>query len=716
MNYANCLTLSLLLPVLCAQANEEFKRPPLSIYKLKVAPVIDGHVNEEEWQGAQLVEQFVEFRPNLGKDAPYPIKARVAYDESYLYIGAQIIQPQQSITDRVLTQGDRIWDEDYFGITLDTNFDKRDAYLFHVTPSGVREDGLVDGTQYIGEWSTIWYAKTQRTEQGWSVEMAIPMQSVSFDPNKSNWGLQLRHKLSKPYKQIYWNINDPQNGGWTAPQVAQITNLNGLSQGKGIELKSGLSFKDNTTESKWTPSLDAFYKFTPSVTGVLTVNTDFSGTDVDEVDINMTRFNQFFAEKRDFFLQDSQVFSFGDFNNDDYNGMPFYSRTIGQGPQSGVLDIDWGTKLTGKVGNTSFGLLSVSQEKDGQTDDKTQLTVTRVKQQIGEQHQIGAILTDGSANDRTDDQLFGVDYRYESDIFDDQQIRAYAWYQQTQKMYPQQDTKAYGAQITLPNDRIYLRTKYRYLGEDFNPALGFVNRNGINYYELVSHFRERPQSGFLSEYINYVQFNYHYYQRNDVDNHWLSKKYIIRPMRIEMKNSSVFQLQYIARKERLKKHYAMGRQIGFDAKDYHFDQWETYYQTPSDQSIFGSITLSSGKFYDSDRQQVLAEINYKPNKHVLLQLSRHNHYYSKNILSENMYNTRFKANIAFNSDWSWNTLIQHNTRADSLSIFSRLRYQSAPDELYQISVNKGYDLEDGWHERQTRFDEKTIKLNYINRW
>ncbi|BBN81597.1 hypothetical protein PA25_15820 [Pseudoalteromonas sp. A25] len=716
MKYTQCLTLGLLIPVLNTYANDSFQRAPVSITKLTTAPTIDGRVNEDEWMGSTVIEQFVEFRPDLGNNPIYPVKARIAYDESYFYVAAQISQPQETITDRVLTQGDRIWDEDYFGITLDTNFDKRDAYLFHVTPSGVREDGLVDGTQYIGEWSTIWYAKTQRTEDGWSVEMAIPMQSVSFDPTKSNWGLQLRHKLSKPYKQNFWNINDPQNGGWTAPQVAQITDLTGLTQGKGIELKTGLSFKDNLDESKWSPSFDAFYKFTPNITGVLTVNTDFSGTDVDEVDINMTRFNQFFAEKRDFFLQDSQVFSFGDFNNHDYNGMPFYSRTIGQGPQSGVLDIDWGTKLTGQVGATSFGLLSVSQSTDGQPDEKTQLTVSRVKHQFGESHQVGAIITDGSANNRGKDQLYGLDYRYESDIFNDQQIRAYAWYQETQKQYATQDTKAYGMQITLPNDKVYLSTIYRYLGEDFKPSLGFVNRNGINYYELVSHYRSRPQTGWLSDYINYYQVNYHYFQRNDVDNNWLSKEYVIRPLRIDTKGSSIFQIQYVARKERLKQHYAMGRNIGFDAKDYHFSQWEAYYETPTDQTFFGNVKLTSGKFYDSDRQEVLAEVNFKPNKHVLLQLSRRHHYYTQNILSENMYSTRFKANIAFNGEWSWNTLIQHNTKADNLSVFSRLRYQSAPDELYQLSINKGYDLDEGWHERKTTFDEKTIKLNYINRW
>ncbi|CAH9065675.1 hypothetical protein PSECIP111854_03731 [Pseudoalteromonas sp. CIP111854] len=716
MHYLTCFYLAAMLLCLTAHATTDFKRENISLSKLNTPPVIDGYIENKEWHGSRVIEQFVEFRPNFGTKPIYPIKAKIAYDDAFFYVAAEITQPQNTITDRVLTQGDRMWDEDYFGITLDTNFDKRDAYLFHVTPSGVKEDGLIDGTHYIGQWNTIWYAKTQRTQNGWSVEMAIPMQSISFDPNKNDWGLQLRHKLSKPYKQVYWNINDPQNAGWTAPQVAKISNLKGLSQGVGIELKTGLSFKDTQTESKWTPSIDAFYKFTPNLTGVLTVNTDFSGTDVDEVNINMTRFSQFFAEKRDFFLQDSQVFSFGDFNNNDYNGMPFYSRKIGQGTKNGVLDIDWGGKLTGQLGNTSFGILSVNQEKDGEISETTQLSVARVKHQLGDKHQVGAIITNGSADGRKNTKLYGVDYRFESNIFNDQQIRTHAWYQETQKQYSQQDTKAYGLQLTLPNDKVYIRTKYRYLGEDFNPALGFVNRNGINYYELVSHYRERPKTSSLSEYINYYQINYFYYQRSDVNNNWLSKRYVVRPMRIEMKDATAFHFQYEVRKERLKQHYALGKTIGFDADNYRFGQWIAYLETPTDQTVFGNLSITTGEFYNSDRKQVLAEVNYKPNKHVLLQLSRRHHYYSQSEIKENMYSTRFKANVAFNSEWSWNTLLQHNTRADNLSIFSRLRYQSAPDELYQLSINKGYSLEDGWHEKRTVFDEKTIKLNYINRW
>ncbi|WP_105168248.1 carbohydrate binding family 9 domain-containing protein [Pseudoalteromonas sp. T1lg23B] len=716
MKYANYICLAVAFPSLWVNAEQTYQRTPLAITKITQAPTIDGHIEEHEWQGANLIEQFVEFRPNLGDKPLYPIKARIAYDDAFFYVAAEIFQPQNTIIDRVLTQGETIWNEDYFGISLDTNFDKRDAYLFHVTPSGVREDGLIDGTGYIGEWSTIWYAKTQRTDNGWSVEMAIPVQSISFDPNKQDWGLQLRHKLSQPNKHIYWNLNDPENDGWTAPQVGKITNINGLNQGKGIELKGGLSYKENQEASKWTPSADAFYKFTPNITGVLTLNTDFSGTDVDEVNINMTRFSEFFSEKRDFFLQDTQVFSFGGFSNNDYNGMPFYSRRIGQGQHSGVLDINWGSKLTGKVHNTSFGLLSVNQQQDGAKDDNTQLTVARVKQQINDNHQIGVIVTDGSSDDEKNSGLYGVDYRFASEFLAEQQIQAHAWYQETQKKNGMEDTKAYGAQLYLPNDTINIKAKYRYLGDDFNPDLGFVNRNGINYYELETRFRERPKTGLLSDYLTLYQFVYLYYQRNDTDNNWLSKEYVIRPFHWLTTSNASGYVQYESRKERLKSQYAMGRNIKFDAQDYDFDQWSIFYETPSDQMISGYIKLTSGQFFDSDRKQILGEVFFKPNKHIMLSLSRRNHYYERDGIKDNMYSTRFKANIAFNQDWSWNTMIQHNTRSDRLSVFSRLRYQTAPDELYQLSINKGYDLEDGWHSRETDFDEKTIKLNYTHRW
>lgn len=728
MNKLNALSLAICtLYTACGAAQQssdhirpwqQFTQSETAIPRLNNAPLIDGELSTAEWQNARVITEFVEFRPTVGGTPRYPITAYVAYDEQYFYVAAKITQPANTIMDRVLTQGERIWNEDYFGLIIDTNHDKSDGYLFHVTPSGVREDGLVNGTEYIAEWKTLWYAKTQQQDDGWTVEIAIPMQSMSFDPDAKNWGLQLRHKLSSPYVQSFWNLNNPNSYGWHASQTAPISGLNNLDQGLGVEVKPGLAYKETLTESRFEPSLDATYRFTPSLTGQLTLNTDFSGTDVDEIEMNMTRFGQYYSEKRDFFLQDSQIFRFGGMDDDDYNGMPFYSRRIGQGPQSGVLDVNWGTKLTGRIGSTDLGILSVNQERDGHLEETTQLSVARAKQHIGEHHQLGAIFTHGSADDNHSQALTGIDYRFDDLLFGEEQFIANAFYQSIDvpNETADSDGKSYGLAFKLPNDKFYLDTKYRYIGKDFNPAMGFVNRTDLKYYHLTSHYRVRPQSGWLGDNLNFYQVRTYYKRWENTEGEKKGQQVFVQPLVIQTQSHDYFSVSYDMYNKVLRNPFEFRDNIQFAEGEYDYNQWNIYYETASDRPVFVSGRLVKGDFFDADLERFSLTINTRPNKHLYVQLGRHMYYYERAGEKSNMYNTRLKVNIAFNSEWSWNSLLQHNTQSDSFSLFSRLRYEPAPDELYQLSINKGYDLEDGWHDKKRVFSETAIKLNYTYRW
>ncbi|KAF7764953.1 hypothetical protein PCIT_b1061 [Pseudoalteromonas citrea] len=271
----------------------QYQQMAVEIPRLSSPPEIDGLLKADEWLEAKQVTEFFEFRPVVGDKPDHPTEAYVAYDADYFYVAATIHQKEDSVVDRVLTQGSWIWREDYFGLVLDTNYDKSDAYLFHVTPSGVKVDGMVNGSQWIEEWNTLWYAKTHKTADSWSVEIAIPMHSISFDPTKTNWGLQLRHKKSKPFQDYFWNFNNIQDQPWNAHQLGEISGVENVRQGLGLDVKPSLSVKRSGDVTDTEPAIDVMYKFTSNVTGLLTLNTDFSGTEVDAQDVNMTRFNSY---------------------------------------------------------------------------------------------------------------------------------------------------------------------------------------------------------------------------------------------------------------------------------------------------------------------------------------------------------------------------------------------------------------------------------------
>lgn len=689
----------------------------LTIAKITTNPVIDGYLGKEEWKEARVVSDFVEFRPNLGGKSDYPVTAYIGYDANYFYVAARIKQPEDMITDRVLTQGSKVWDEDYFGIVLDTNLDRNDAYLFHVTPSGVKEDGLVIKSKYLGQWNALWYAKTQRTANGWSVEIAIPMQSISFDPEKSAWGLQIRHKISNPYKQMFWNLNNRQNSAWNAQQVGVVKGMSGLKQGKGIEIRPSLSVKhdDYKDEINIAPALDAFYKVTPNLTASLTINTDFTGTDIDDQDVNLTRFSSYFKERRDFFLEDMQVFQFGGLGDHDTNGLPFYSRRMGLSTQGTPLDIKWGAKLGGQIGDTQIGLLSVNQDSDSlDNDDTTQLSVVRAKYLINENHSLGGLLTHGTVQDIGDNILYGFDYQYESIVLSDQSLQINAWYQNAQNdnQPGSIDSKAYGAQLLMPNDRFYLRAKYRYLGDDFDPALGFVNRTGIQYYEALSHLRWRPES----EWLSYYQIVTGYYQTDDTNGRLQSKKYLFKPIVLNTNQSESFELIYINREEVLTTALDFSEHIIFSAGTHRFSTYGGSFKSDTSRDFYTTIDFEKGKYYSSDYKSISTEFSYQPSKHLRLNLDRSLYFYKQGENNYSVHSSSFNMDVAFNTEWSWNLKLQHNTLHEHLSVFSRLRYQSAPDELYQATFSQGYLLENGWRHRERQINETAFKVNYILRW
>ena len=702
-------------PLLHAKDISNYQNRSVTPPKIVSSPNIDGKITQTEWQHALVIEDFVEFRPQVGESPDHPIKSFIAYDEDYFYVAAHITQPSDTITDRVLTQGSYAWREDYFGLVLDTNFDKSDAYLFHVTPSGVKIDGLIDGANYIEEWNTIWYAKTQKTDAGWDIEIAIPMQSISFDESKSSWGLQLRYKSSKPYQQYYWNLNNTQDSPWNANQVGEIKNINGIKQGKGIEVRTGLSANKIDDESNVEPSINIGYKFTPNLTGLLTLNTDFSGTEIDAQDVNLTRFNSYFNEQRDFFLQDAQLFQFGQFAPYATNGMPFYSRRIGLSPNNQVLDINWGTKLTGQVGETQLGVLSVNQDI-ASNEDSTQLSVARVKQLINKKHSFGGIYTHGSPNDK-DDTTIGLDYSYNDVIFDDQSIRLNTWYNDVNNaLATGNDASAYGLHLELPNDTFYWRTRYQHIGEDYNPSLGFVRRKGIEYAEHVTHYRVRPSEGVLAKHLNYFMFVAGHFATHDLNGNLLSERYTFQPFSIQNKYSDSIRIAYNRKKEMLKNDWAFSDSITYQAGEHQFNSWQLVASSGTQRSFYAEVTANIGEHFDGDLVDYYANFYYQPNRHLFLNVGRGSYYYKQHSNKYAVHRSHIRLNVAINADWSWNTLLQHNTRSDKISLFSRVRYQSAPDAIYQISLAKGYDVSEGWSERNETFEETSLKINYIHRW
>lgn len=203
--------------------------------------------------------------------------------------------------------------------------------MFDINPNGVRSQALFTNvTEENWDWRGIWQGAAKRNDQGWTAEVAIPFKTLSFDPSSPTWGLNFTRWLGRRNERFGWvSHNHEQNPAHSG----RITGLVRIEQGIGLDIVPGFKvgesreYRGGTRDTFVEPTIDLFYKLTPSMTAALTVNTDFSGTTADTRQINLTRFDLFFPERRQFFLQDADIFAFGAIEEEGL--MPFFSRRIG---------------------------------------------------------------------------------------------------------------------------------------------------------------------------------------------------------------------------------------------------------------------------------------------------------------------------------------------------------------------------------------------------
>jgi hypothetical protein len=307
-------------------------------------PVIDGVLDDAVWANAAAIDDMHEVQPTEYAEASERTIVYLLYDDDALYVAARLYDREPGkVTDRILRQGEQVFGDDWFSVIIDPFHDRRSGYRFLTNPNGLRQEGLyqnVSDTQW--EWQGIWYAAGSVDDEGWVTEIAIPFKSISFDPSNDTWGINFRRAIARRDERIAW-VSRNRN---TDPSTSGIAvGFEGLQQGMGLDVvpsvsvKSERSFDPGGSDSEWDPSLDVFYKVTPGITSALTINTDFSATEVDDRQVNLTRFGLFFPEKRDFFLQDADIFEFG---NLDENGRPFFSRSIGLSSSGDPVDLNIG--------------------------------------------------------------------------------------------------------------------------------------------------------------------------------------------------------------------------------------------------------------------------------------------------------------------------------------------------------------------------------------
>jgi hypothetical protein len=694
----------------------------LEMVRTSTPPIIDG-VMDEVWSTGATIEDLHQTDPIEYAEPSEKTVVRVLYDKDFLYFSAMMYYGDTSeIIANKLIQGANLRFDDKFRVYINPFDDGRNGYLFQTNANGVRTDGILENvTDMNFDWTGIWYAASQYTDYGWFAEIAIPYKTISFDPNSDSWGLSILRSIESNTEDMAWTSY---NRSVNPSNFGTITGLEGLEQGVGLDVIPGVSathsreYNPSSSESDFEPSLDAFYKFTPNLTGALTFNSDFSATDVDARQVQLSRFNLFFPEQRKFFLQEADIFEFGGL---DKNGKPFFSRRIGLGPGGQQLDLEAGGKLTGRIGRWNVGALAVQQGGNagdvpdgGRLVDDSELFVGRISANVLGQSTVGGIVTYGNPTGDLSNSLIGADFNYlNTRSFDKITIDGQLWYQQSDTEGLDGDQTAWGVKLRTPNSTGWkAKIEYRQFGEEFLPALGFVNRTGIKENEAGAGYTKRFGPGSklrsLGGFVEWRRFT-------DMDGNLETEIFDVTLAEMQNQSGDEGKLYFLDEREVLTTPFEIVDGVIIPVGDYSYERYGASIETGGQRLFILTMLLEDGGFFSGDRMTANTKLEWQPSKHFAGVLE---YEYNDIDLLEGAFDTqliRLRTDVAFNAEWAWITTAQYDNQSDLLSVNSRVQWiPQAGRELYFI-YNGGW-LEEDIRGFQKVGESATVKLNYTFRF
>jgi hypothetical protein len=677
---------------------------------------VDGVVDETEWVGATIIDDLHQFEPEDHGEPSEPSEFLVSYDEDYLYVAARLYDAApHEILARQLIQGQTLRFDDTISIVLDPYDTRRSGYNFQVNANGIRRESVFENTTAQNRnWTAIWFTEGRITEYGWEVEVAIPFKSINFDPNKSDWGFSVRRSIAHKQEQLAWTsfaraVNPSTTG--------LLRGVDKARKGVGLDVVPSVTLTERsgdigTRDSfEIQPSLDISYKFTSLLNGLLTFNTDFAATEVDDRQINLSRFSLFLQEKRSFFLQDTDIFTFGGIRED--NGIPFFSRRIGLSQQGTPLDILAGAKVTGRIAGFNVGILNVLQESGVEDADDVNLVVGRLSYDIFDESTLGMIFTDGDPLSELSNSLVGVDFLFRSKtLVADTDFSVDTWFQQSSTEGLSDNEAAWGIAIDVPRQEGFGgNIDFLHIDENFKAALGFVNRPNIEQTSAEINYVKR----FSSRWIRRYEPSIGYSIVRGLDGRTQSEYMKLTIVSLEADAGDEFEFGLARERDVVTEDFDIVDGVIVSAGDYTFDRVFIEYEGPGERKIALEAEVSVGDFYDGTLVTVSTDIDWRPSPHYLFSLG---YEINEGDIQNGSFTTRLitaRANIAFNSKWSWTNFMQYDNVSEEAGINSRLRWNPKAGQDMYLVLNQGYRRDDRDRFQSTE-SELTAKVGYTFRF
>ena len=610
---------------------QSLERPRLRAFQAREAITLDGLLDEPSWSLADSTDgTFWMTQPEAGYPAPDRTVIRMIYDEEALYMGAVLYDPEpHRLVSAGLEPDFSPQASDMFGVAIDASRDKQSAYVFGANPAGATWDAqsFNDGAAINSAWEGIYEVQPSTFDAGWIIEMKIPLTTLRFPAGEGEqmWGLNFSRQVRRRNEYATWAAIPRQFRVFRMSEAGTLEGLPAFEPGRNLQIKPFFSGANRDGELQsdgpvrdFDAGLDAKWAVTPRLVLDLTALTDFSQVEVDEEQINLTRFSLFFPEKRDFFLENDGIFTFADDASRAFrsgagpqNFKLFHSRRIGLSDDREPLPIGGGARLSGRIGRYEVGLMEMQTLRDG-SEAAENFAVARVRRSLLTRSDVGFIFVNrqatGAAADERYSRAGGVDANLR---FDRLQVNAYAAL--TDDPDPDGDRSIGSVQIGWRDPVFDFSVLAKHVGDAFRPGVGFVTRSAANqWFTSGGVHLQRPVS-WLTEVNPYVDVTEYYSTGGAFE----SRE--IKPGLIVIANDGGrFSIDYSRRDERLSETSTI-LGVPLAAGDYQFDLMSVSYNANGGRVLSGNVSYSTGQFFDGDRSSISGTVSIRPNEHLLVE-------------------------------------------------------------------------------------------------
>jgi len=697
--------------------------------KLAARLRLDGVLDEEVYAREAPFGGLIQVAPDYGEPSTERADIWITYDDRNIYVTCRCwdaAAPENWVVNELRRDTGGLRNNEHIGVLFDTFYDRRSGFAFYTNPLGARADySVIDEGGSNTDWNPVWTSKTGRFDGGWTVEMAIPFKSLRYRAGQNQvWGIQIRRSVRHKNEWAYLTpVPRILSGPQALNRVSAGGTLVGLDlpeAGKNIELKPyGVSRVSSdlvrvpAVKDQFAGDVggDIKYAVTPNLTADLTINTDFAQVEIDEQQVNLTRFSLFFPEKRDFFLEGRGIFDFARGGTGAFGGgggggggsdtpSLFYTRRIGLN-NGAVIPIDAGGRLTGKLGPWAIGMMNIATTSDSASGTKpTDFTVLRLKRDVLQRSAVGVMATNRSvATSGTGSNLaWGVDGAF----LLSQALTAGTYWARTNTTGVGGDDQSYQGRVDFGLDRYGAQAEYLSVGKDFDPQVGFRRRSDFNRSFGQLRFSPRPTSRLFRNVRKltwttsgeYVENGAGTVEARNFDGHFDA----------EFASSDRFAIDATHNYEFLTQPFTpSGSAAPIAAGAYTYSDVAVSYAIGAQRRVSGTITLRAGEYYDGTirsasfgpgnmfsggRISILQQLAVEPT-FVITSVDRAAGSFTTRL-------ARARVDYAFSPLMFASALLQYNSADRAFSTNLRYRWEYAPgSELFLVYTDERDTTPDG---------------------